>query len=334
MYGMNVNIKDVARALGMSTATVSLALNGSDKVSAQTRRRVEKLAREMGYQPNPFASRLASRRSRQIGLIVPDLENVYYASLAQAFFQDLSASGYGLSVSTSMNSPLAERRAVGDMIASRMDALLLAPVNVPNENPGYLEMLTEANVPMLFVTSRYPEIRRPCVMCDLYEGMKRMCAALYDRGYRRMALLSGAEGVYALELRNRGYLDFLKEKGLEYSRIYHLNHVGYAEAQRLIRETDAPDADVYLCVNDMMALGVVNALKEKGVRVPEDIAVTGYDDVIFSEVSPVPITTVRQDVRAIAAASVNAILDVIQGNAADKWEDRQLPCEVIVKKSM
>lgn len=331
--GVTVNLKDVAARAGLSVATVSLALSGSEKVSSGTRLRVQKLAREMGYRPNLYARKLVTRRSRQIGLIVPDIENVYYASLAQCIFNDLTASGYGLMISTSMNSRLTERRIICEMIENRVDALLIAPVNTPNDDAGYLSMLDEAGIPMLFVTSAYPGSGRPCVMCDLYGGMRRMAAALYGLGCRRIALLSGTEGVYSLDLRLNGYRDLIRESGLRYERVYHLSNVRYEDAYELIRGLDALDADAYMCVNDMMALGVVNALLERGVRVPEDIAVTGYDDVIFSAVSQVPITTVKQDIRLIASEAVNRVLDMAQGNAHGRPAERILPCELIMKRS-
>ena len=96
---------------------------------------------------------------------------------------------------------------------------------------------------------------------------------------------------------------------------------------------DGPDADAYICVNDMMAMGVVNALLERGARVPEDVSVIGYDDVIFSAVSQVPITTVRQDIRRIAAEAVNRVLDMAQGNAHGRVSGCVLPCELIEKRS-
>jgi len=329
---MSVNLKDVAKKAGLSIATVSLALNGSSRISEATRARVEKLAGEMGYRPNPYARKLVTRKSRQIGLIVPDIENVYYASLAQYIFNDLTASGYGLSISTSMNSRLTERRIVCEMIENRVDALLLAPVNTPNDNVSYLNLLDEADIPVLFVTSYYPGTGRPCVMCDLYDGMKRMTESLYRQGCRKIALISGAEGVYSLDLRARGYRDFLKEADVDYERIYHLPQVSYSDAHHLVQTFERPDADAFMCVNDMMALGVVNALLAKGMRIPEDIAVTGCDDVIFSEVSPVPITTVRQDIRAIALESVNMILDMAQGQRCEP-DSRILPCNIVSRKS-
>ncbi len=328
---MGVKLEDVARRAGLSKATVSLALNGNPRISAKTRARLEVLAREMGYRPNPYARNLATRRSRQIGLIVPDIENVYYASLAQNIFNALRASDYGLSISVSMNSPELERKIIAGMIENRMDALMLAPVNRPNENPDYLSQLDEAGMPMLFVTADYPSIARPRVMCDLYGGMRLVMLALCARGYRRIAMLSGPENVYCLDLRTQGYADFIQTVGLAYHRCYHLDGVRYEDAQAFVRTHPDLDADALVCVNDMMALGAINALRERGVRVPEDMAVTGYDDVIFATVSPVPITTVRQDVGEISREAVSRILAMAQGHAADSC---LLPCELVCRDSI
>ena len=112
---MSVKISDVARRAGVSNATVSLALNGSNRINRKTRAMIEALAKEMGYHPNPYAQKLVTQRSRQIGLIVPDIELNYYASLAKYIFNALTDSGYGISISTSMNSRLMERR-VGELI--------------------------------------------------------------------------------------------------------------------------------------------------------------------------------------------------------------------------
>lgn len=329
---MEVKLADVARRAGVSKATVSLALNGSERINAQTRARIERLAKEMGYRPNPYARKLAMRKSRQIGLILPDLENGYYASLAKHIFNDLSASGYGLSISVSMNSRLTERRAVSEMIENRVDGLLLAPLNVPNADAGYLEMLDDAGVPTVLVTSSYPGLNRPTVMCDLYGGMRMMLEELYSRGYRRMALLTGPDGAYCLDLRKAAYLDFLREMGLEYQKVRHMDGVGYDDATRGTDEL--LDADAILCVNDMMALGVVNELRRRGRSVPEDVAVTGFDDSAFATVSPVPIATVRQELRKMAGEAVERILDLAQGTHKDDSANCMIPCELVLRASI
>lgn len=329
---MDVKLEDVARRAGVSKATVSLALNGSDRINAQTRARVERLAKEMGYRPNPYARRLATRKSRQIGLILPDIENGYYAALAKHIFNDLSAGGYGLSISMSMNSRLTERRAVGEMIENRVDGLLLAPVNVPNADAGYLKMLDDAGIPTVLVTSSYPGLNRPTVMCDLYGGMRMMLEELYRRGYRRLALLTGPDGAYCLDLRKAAYLDFLRKKGMDFQLVRHMDDVGYDDGARAAEALAG--ADAIACVNDQMALGVLNELRRRGLRVPEDVAVAGFDDSAFATVSPVPIATVRQDLRRVAAEAVERILNLVQGTDGEDGANRMIPCELVLRASI
>lgn len=328
---MRVKIEDVAKRAGVSTATVSLALNGSGKVNAGTRARIEAIAGEMGYQPNPNAKRLAMRKSRQIGLVIPDIENTYYAALAQCILNELMASDYALTISSSMNSRQAENRIVADMIASQVEGLLIAPVEKPNGNVEYLESLNRAGIPYVFVTASYPNLDHPCVMCDLYDGMRRLLEALYDRGCARIALLSGTPGVHCFELRDSAYLDFVRERGLEVRRLHHLYGVRYDDAYRFARTMEIEGLDAIACVNDMMALGVINALHERGMRVPENIAVAGFDDSIFSRVSPISITTVRQDVRRIGAEAAQSVLRLARGEALES--PPLIPCEVILRQS-
>ena len=186
---MHVKITDVAEKAGVSIATVSLALNGNEKINIRTRRHVAAVAKELGYRPNPSAKRLASRKSRQIGLVLPDIENIYYAALAQDTLNELRMSDYALIISSSMNSRQMERRIVSDMIGNQVEGLMIAPVEKPNDNIEYLDALNDAGIPYVFVTASYPDLEHPCVMCDLYGGMKQLLERLYDRGLRRMALL-------------------------------------------------------------------------------------------------------------------------------------------------
>ncbi len=329
--GMRVKIEDVARRAGVSIATVSLALNGDERINANTRDRIEAIAREMNYQPNPNAKRLAMRKSRQIGLVVPDIENIYYAALAQHTLNELLSSDYALTISSSMNSRRMERRIIDDMIGNQVEGLLIAPVEKPNDDVGYFGDLRRAGIPWLFVTARYPNMRHPAVMCDLYGGMKGLLEALYVRGCSRIAVLSGAENVDCLEQRERAYADFDRIHGPGARKLFHLNGVRYEDAHDFALKMALEGIDAIVCVNDMMALGVINALSERGVRVPEDVAVAGFDDSIFSRMSHIPITTVRQDIRRMAAQAARSILTLASGGSLGELPP--IPCEVILRRS-
>ncbi len=331
---MIVKLSDVAKRAGVSKATVSLALNGSDKVNINTRKRVLTLAQEMGYSPNPYAKRLVMRKSGLIGLVVPDIENVYYATLIRHISTALKSSGYGLFISMSDNSCSTEGRVVREMVNNRMEALFIVPVNKPNDDIGYIEWLRETEIPALFLTSMYTGVDMPCVMCDLYGGMKGLIHTIHSRGCRRIALISGPADVYCLDLRANGYRDALRDLSLTYERIARVERVDYQETLDLMRRTDFSEADTIVCVNDMMALGVINALREKGLHVPDDVAVAGYDDVIFSDISPIPITTVRQNLETISHHAVEKIMRMLRGEpvTGENWHDI-LPCEIVIKQS-
>ena len=330
---MRVKIKDVAEKAGVSIATVSLALNGNEKINIETRRRVAEVARALGYRPNPSAKRLASRKSRQIGLVVPDIENIYYAALAQHTLNELRASDYALLIATSMNSRQMERRIVADMIGNQVEGLMIAPVEKPNDRLEYLDALSDAGIPHLFVTASYPDLRRPCVMCDLYGGMKALLDQLHQQGYGGIALLTGAAGVHCFDLRDSAYLDFSAEHGIECQRMYRLDGIRYDDAFDHVRTMPLDGVDAIVCVNDMMALGAINALRARGLRVPEDIVVAGFDDSIFSRVSPVTITTVRQDVRRMAVNAAAWMLDRVRDAEPDPGYLKLIPCEVLLRRS-
>ncbi len=328
---MRVKLKDVAQRANVSTATASLALNGSGKVNANTRARIREIAGEMGYQPNPMAKRLAMRKSRQIGLVLPDITNTYYAALAQYILNELLASDYALTISTSMNSRKMEDRIVDDMIANRVEGLLVAPVEKENPDVRYLDRLDKAGIPCVFVTAGYPGSDHPCVMCDLYGGMRELLERLRAMGCARVALLSGTPNVQCFDLRDSAYLDFIREHGSDDGQLHHLYGVRYDDAYRFAASMDVSRTDAVVCVNDMMALGVVNALRERGVRVPEDVAVAGFDDSIFSRVSPISITTVRQDVHRIGAEAAACILRLARGEPLER--PKPIPCTVVLRQS-
>ena len=328
---MDIRLEDVARRVGVSKSTVSLALNGSSKVNLQTRSRILQAAHEMGYSPNPHARKLVMRKSNMLGLIVPDIQNVYYASLVDNISRGLRNSGYGLFISISENSRKREKQIVQEMIENRMDGVLLVPLNKPNNDVSYLRTLEAAGIPMVYVTSLYPGMQRPYVMCDLYNGMRKMVRLLHDRGCRKITMMTGPSAVYCMDQREMGYLDEMHALGCSYQHILRLDEVTYASALSEIQQLQSLSMDAIACVNDMMALGVINALNANGINVPEDIAVAGYDDLIFSRISSVPITTVKQDLAAVADHAARMILRLI-----DKQEAQQevvIDCDLIIRDS-
>lgn len=332
---MSVHLSDIANFLGISTATVSLALNGSELVNIETRKRVLEVADSLGYIPNSIARSLARKKSSLLGLILPDIENVYYSKLVKHIDDFSRRAGYRLIISISNNSVEEERKTVLAMIANRVEGVIVVPVNVPNHDPDYFQLFQTNHIPFVFSSSLYPSIPAPYVVCDLEGGMYELTKFLVrEKDYRHYVLLTGPQDVTSLRPRECGFLRALNEAEGPSCEIIRVDSVDY-DATCKATQTHLKDerrADVIMCVNDTMAIGVINVLARNGIDVPNDIAVTGFDDSLFATVSVVTLTTVLQDIKAIAEHSVRMLM---KGIAKEPLEDTGLvlPTHIIKRAS-
>lgn len=323
---MKASIKEIAKKTGFSPATVSLALNNSELVKAQTKEMIKKVAKEVGYTPNPYARKLVLQRSGMLGLVVPTLRNVYYADLVHYINTCVRSANFGLVIATSDNSAEAEKKIIDEMVNNRVEGIMLAPVNVPNENHDYTENL---EVPLIYTTAKYSDSNRPCIMSDLEQGIYEMTRAIIDSGCENIAFVTGYGGVDSLDTRETGFKRAAGDTKFSTFRVGKLGHKGGCEAAENILASGDP-FDAVVCVDDMVASGVINAFTSSGIRVPEDIWVSGFDNSIFSKTAAVPITTVNQDTLLIAEKTVAAMLKMIKGEPV---ESVLLPCELIRRKS-
>lgn len=323
-------IRDIARTIGMSEATVSLALNGSPLVKEETREKVRRTADEMGYVPNTYARRLVLKRSGMVGLVVPDIENSYYASLVKELSEGMASSGYSLSIFISGNDPKKEERAISDMIASRVEGIIYVPANVSGSLDASQHLIKRSGIPAVCATTRTDGMS--CVLADLEGGMHTLVSHIMQASPKRVVYLSGPDGVYTLDVRHAAFLEAAAAYPVKID-VRHLSAVDYSCACSAAEELLADLPDAIVCVNDFMALGVVNLLTERGISVPRDVVVTGFDDSVFSIASPVPLTTVRQDIRAIADETVSLLLRLIDAPAQEEPIIHRIPTTLVVRKS-
>ena len=322
-----ISIRDIASEVGMSEATVSLALNGSKLVKTETKEKIKETAERLGYVPNASARRLVLKKSGMIGVIVPEIENIYYSVFVKELSEQMSKVGYSLSIFISSNDPVKEERAVSDMIAARVEAMIYVPVNSTSENETTRRMIMQSGIPAVCATT---QIDGMCsVRCDMEGGMHLLMKHVLQTNPERIVYFSGPDGVFALDCRKREFLKATKDTGVAVD-VRTLPSVDYRYAYEETGTLLANLPDVIVCVNDFMALGVVNRLIEHGVSVPHDVIVTGFDDTIFSIASPVPLTTVRQDMHLMAEKTVNLLLKMIE--TPEFCEDIRIPTELIVRR--
>jgi Transcriptional regulators len=328
-----IKIKDIAKAAGVSEATISLAMNGNPLVKDETRKMVLKLADEMGYVPSAVARRLALKNSKQLGIIVPDIENVYYSTLVKECNRYVRSVGYGLNITISDNEVDQEKAIVDEMIENRVEGVIVVPLNIPNADVSHIQKLKQYKIPFVFTGDYYAGIDGIHVMSDLEDGMYELASILMNHGHRDIVYLTGQSGVPSLDLREQGFMRAAKEFGIE-PIIYHLPKVDYPSAciaaQELLLQKQLTEA--VICVNDMMALSLVNTFQKHALSVPDDILVTGFDDTIFAAVSAVSLTTVRQDIPTLAQRSIDLLIDEIENKTLNRG-NVYLKTEVILRDS-
>ena len=328
-----IRLEDIAKACGVSVATVSLALNESPLVKLETKKFVTETAERMGYIPNETARSLVRRRSKQIGVIVPDIINTFYATFISELNRCVQDKGYTLMTYISKNDPQAENRIVNQMLRNGVEGIIIVPVNEVNAFPEYTKRLTTLDIPFLFAIDKYDGTGAVCVMSDCRLGMYQMLKHLIHKGYTDIAFLNGDQSVATLRARLDGYLQAIQESGLP-SHVISVSSIDCNGAKKAIQACiqEGQLHQVFVCPNDMMALGVINALKESGISVPNECAVTGFDNVIFSEITSVPITTANQDIGLIAQKSIELMLDLINGNEVEK-KDYLINTELVIRGS-
>lgn len=330
---MNVTIKDIARMAGVSHTTVSRALRGLPGVSEETRQRVLELADKLRYRSNAMARGLVTHRSQSIGMLVPDMTNPFYVQVAKGAEDIASNANYSLLICNSDHMQEKEIKYVDFLREKQVDGLLVIPLQ--KESRHFIDLYLD-KIPLVFIDRFFPELPAPYVITDNYHGEKQAVEHLISQGYKRIAFLVGTRGGYAAEERLRAYCDAMKKAGLPLEKELILEtrggfQDGYQRAKDVLAIHPLPDA--VLAANDVVALGVIRYFSECGVRVPEDIAIIGFDDIDFAEMLPVPLTTVRQHPLEMGIKAAEILLKLIEGNHDEINQRVMLSAELIVRES-
>jgi LacI family transcriptional regulator len=331
-----IKLKDVARKAAVSEATASLVLNRKKGVSALTRERVLSAAQALGYTPNSIARGLATRRTHSIGLVVTDIENPFFGSLTRFVDEFTLSRGCTLVLSVSNDDPVLEEKIISFFIGKRVEGVIIVPTITRRETFRPLDELRRHKIPYVFSTVYYPGAEGDCVMTDLRRGSYLLGRYLLGLGHREILFLASNDRSSPVSaLRIQGLEKAIREAGSSGARLGITEcpkpnfSCGYATARDALRK-GTPDA--VIAINDIMALGAERAARDAGLRIPQDISVCGYDDVVFARVAEVPLTTVRQDTKRIAARSVDVLFSRITGSAAAPRLHRVSP-ELVIRES-
>lgn len=328
---LSVTIKDVARVAKVSVATVSRALNGHDNVAEAVRSRVLAVAHELRYSPHHAARSLSSRRTHTIGVVLPDLYGEFFSELIRGIDLVARECGLHLLVSSYHGHPEEQASALRAM-RGRVDGLL-----VMSPHAGNIDFLSEnlAALPAVLINSQPTESQHVAFGIDNYGGARTMMEHLLAAGHRRIAFIAGPPNNFDAFERLRGYRDALLAADAsatpwvlpgDFSEAS-----GHRAGQMLLEDSDRPDA--VFAANDMMALGCLFALNQGGARVPDQIALAGFDDIPIARYVAPSLTTMRVNIPELGAHAMRLLLDLQNDESVDAERLTPLVPELIVRES-
>lgn len=316
----HVTIIDIAKKLGISKSTVSRALTNNPNVNPATRKAILEVAKELDYQPNMLALGLIKNETRMLGVIIPDIQKPFFAAIVSGIQHAVGRMGYRTIIAQSDESPQVEKENIQALMLSRVDGFLICHTR-DTRNFDQIKMLYQKGFPLVSFARICPELPIPKVVEDDFNGLFTTTQHLIDLGHKRIALLAGPKHLHASKLRKQGYTDALRQSGISFdselvahTRFVH-EHVS-AALDRWLALPHPPDA---ICtVYDAGAIQVMQLLKAKGLRVPEDVAVTGFgDDPAAGLVEP-GLTTFGQKPYEIGLLAGKNMLDILKKKFADE----------------
>jgi LacI family transcriptional regulator len=310
----SVTLAQVARAAGVSASTVSRILNGTAQVSHEKREAVERALSQLNYRPNVLAQGLASGRTMSVGVVTQDISSPFYGDMLRGIEQGLSGSGYMPIFADGHWSAVEESAAIDVLLARKVDGVIVLGGAVPDE---YLRNVARTR-PLVVFGRTVPGIEGQCLKLDNEKAAYAVTRHLIEFGHRRIAHIAGPVAHRDARDRRAGYEAALRDAGLAVVPELvlegdFLEPSGFLAAARLFEGREMFSA--IFAANDQMAYGARLALHRKGVRVPEDISLVGFDDLPSSTYTTPPLTTVRQPTFDLGVVTGQAILRMLSGGS-------------------
>jgi DNA-binding LacI/PurR family transcriptional regulator len=309
-----VSIKDIARAADVTPCTVSRALRDSPRVSPETKKRIQRLADEMGYTPDAQARSLVMGRTQTVGVVVTTMADPFIGSVVQTIESAAHEQGYTVILASSNDIPEREIEAVKMLQSRRVDGVIVTSSRVGAQ---YQERLDQLRVPVVLVNSLAEHSGRHTisVRVDNHQGGQQATNHLIQKGHRRIAYVAAPADRSDNVERMTGYRDALAEAGIAYDPSLVVKGTGRAGGgQRalpaLLSLDDAPTA--VFCYNDMTAIGLIDAAHKAGLSLPQDLAIVGFDDIAFAQLANPPLTTIAQPVAQLGKEAMERVLELLR----------------------
>lgn len=329
-------IKDIAKAIGVSVSTVSRALQDKPEISEETKILVRETAAKMKYRPNSMAVALKTQKSYSIGVVVPQIVSFFYASVVQGIEQVANELGYQVFVSSSNEDMIKEIQNVHGFLDHRVDGMIVSLSKATDEF-SHIHQIGEHNVPLVLFDRTSKEINVPKVVANDADAAYMAVSHLIERGAKRVALITGPEHMLVGRNRFRGYRAALTNQGLPIdNRLIVRCNLSVEDAReatlKLLELKNPPDA--IFGIVDEVAIGALYAIKEKGLKVPEDVSVVGFSNSRRSNYMEPTLSTLDQNPMKIGTLAAKLLFDQIQGKPGfGETKEIIVPSTLIVRAS-
>jgi LacI family transcriptional regulator, repressor for deo operon, udp, cdd, tsx, nupC, and nupG len=327
-------IYEVARRAGVSTATVSRVLSQPTVVSDQTRRRVLTAIDRLGYTPNAAAKNLRTLRTGKLLVTVPDISNPFFALILCGIEDAAQREGYAVLLGDTQHDPAREDRYATMLKRKEADGLIFLGHRLPKEAASLVRTMAPRCAPVVNGCEFNPRLGVPSVHIDNAKASWEAMDHLFRLGHRRIGIITGPLVSPLSRDRLRGSLACARRERAERTTIV-MNgdfsiESGAAEGDRLLGRRERPTA--VFCFSDEMAMGVMQVARRRGLRIPEQLSVVGFDDIRFASYLDPPLTTISQPMRSIGEGTVRLLLEILNGNIAAP-ESVTLPHTLVVRSS-
>jgi LacI family transcriptional regulator len=331
-----VSIREVAARAGVSVGTVSNVLNRPDVVAAPTRRRVQAAIRELGFIRNESARQLRAGRSRTIGLVVLDVANPFFTDVARGVEDEASESGLVVILCNSDDQKAKESRYLEVLEEHRVQGILITPVAVADQR---LAQLQARGTPVVLLDSRSPSRGQCSVSVDDVLGGDLAVSHLLEAGHDQIAFVGGPLSIRQVADRRDGAIRALERAGAaaEQLHVVETSALNVAAGQRAGSAiADLPAASrptAVFCANDLLALGVLQEMTTRRIRVPERVAIVGYDDVDFAAAAAVPLSSVRQPRHQLGRAAAQLLIEEALGAGTHRHRQVVFEPDLVIRAS-
>ncbi len=322
---MRVTIKDVAAKTNLSITTVSLVLNNKpSKISQKTRELVIKTAKELNYMPNQIAVSMIKKRSKTVGFIVPDISNTYFSTLAKGVEETCHENGFNTILCNTGDQHERDAEYIKVLATRNVDGILycMSKDSDIERFKANHQLLESLNIPyiMLDRTVSPEQIGRvlPCVQLNHRKGGYMATEHLLAMGHTKIGCITGPLRLTDAKLRVDGYKEALAEADIPFrSELIFEGDYDIAGGVEAVEPLLSQGATAFFASNDLMAYGACKALRDRGLTIPSDVSVVGYDDIYFSEILEVPLTTIRQPIEEMGATAALQLIAAMKEGKSD-----------------